>query len=286
MSGPLTSRRRPDRCPGVLRPWPAADGALVRIRLIGGQLTAAALTELVEVARGYGDGEVHLTARANLQLRGLPAVDGNLPHEVVDAIESTGLLPSRSHELARNVMVSPATGVWGGRADLRHAARELDRLLCADPRLACLPGRFLFVLDDGRGDLSDRDVDLGCVAVDTDEVQVRAGSGQWGPVLGVRDLAVALVDLAGLFVRRRGDGPMAPWHVDELAAPLLDPSAQDPRALVASPPLPCGPGPAGEHVPVLDGRLDARTARDLAARGDRMVVTPWRGVLVPADAAV
>ena len=34
------------------------------------------------------------------------------------AIESIGLLPSRSHELARNLMVSPQTGLAGGRGDM------------------------------------------------------------------------------------------------------------------------------------------------------------------------
>ena len=285
MSARPTARRRPDRCPGVLRPWPADDGALVRIRLVGGELPSSSLAGLTEVARRYGDGDVHLTGRANLQLRGLPSVDGRLPHEVVDAIAVTGVLPSRSHELARNVMVSPASGVSDGRADLRGTAQELDRLLCADPGLAALPGRFLFVLDDGRGDLAERDADLGCVALDSGSVQVRVGSRGWGPTVHVADLPATLVDLARRFLSRRGHGPTAAWHVDELTTPLLDLGAPDSRVLVASPALPYGPGPAGDHVAVPEGRLDAPTARELTCRGDRLVVTPWRGVLVPAEVA-
>ena len=138
MSTPLVRSRR-DRCPGVLRPWPAADGALVRIRLVGGRVSPAALAGLSSVAGRFGDGRLHLTGRANLQLRALPATDGRLPDEVVAAIEATGLLPSRTHELARNIMVSPCTGLAGGRADLRAAADELDERLRAEPALAGTP---------------------------------------------------------------------------------------------------------------------------------------------------
>ncbi|GAW50467.1 MULTISPECIES: nitrite reductase [unclassified Nocardioides] len=264
-----TTRTRRDLCPGVLRPWPAEDGHLVRLRVPGGQLPAGSLAALVEVAREYGDGDVHLTGRANLQLRGL----GDVSPAVVDAIEATGLLPSRSHELVRNVMASPLTGLAGGRTDLRPVVVALDRLVCADPALAALPGRFLFVLDDGRGDLAERSCDLGLVALDDGRAQLRVGPS-WGTLVPLADAAEALVELARRFLDVRGEGPEAPWHVAELPAPLVDPVPPDPRAHVSAPPLPYGAVAGGTHVEAPDGVVDP------ASVADAILVTPWRGVLV------
>lgn len=286
MSGqPTAHRSRRDMCPGVLRPWPAADGALVRLRLIGGRIPGASLTALVQVARTYGDGHVHLTGRANLQLRGLPCGTDGLAREVVDAIEATGLLPSRSHELVRNVMVSPMTGLSGGRADLRPVAERLDVALCADANLAGLPGRFLFVLDDGRGDLAGRSTDLGLVALDESTGQLRIGSGRWGATVKLADAASAMTGLARDFLRLRGTGPTAPWHVDELPYPLVLPESRDPRSGVEAAPLPYGDVGAGHHHAVPGGRLEAAFAARLLelARGRDLVVTPWHGVLVPGS---
>ncbi|MGA8257340.1 MAG: nitrite reductase [Nocardioides sp.] len=272
---PVPTRSRRDLCPGVLRPWLADDGALVRVRLIGGLVSASELAGLSEVSRRYGDGDLHLTGRANLQLRAMPHADGLLPSDVVEAIAATGLLPSRTHELARNVMVSPQTGLVGGRADLRPVAAELDRLLCADPGLADLPGRFLFVLDDGRGDLSTREPDLGLVVVDAHSAQLRVGSTGWGEVVPLDRAAPALVALARRFLSVRDPGVTAPWHVDELAAPLTDDHPRDPRTNVRSDPLPFGP----HHLRISDGVLAPDLVDALTAAGHDLVVTPWRGVL-------
>jgi precorrin-3B synthase len=282
---PATSvnRSRPDLCPGALRPWPADDGALVRLRLPGGLLSSASLRALVAVATTYGDGEVHLTGRANLQLRGLPAADGALEPEVLAAIDGTGLLPSRTHELVRNIMVSPLTGLRGGRTDLRPVVAELDRLVCERSALAGLPGRFLFVLDDGRGDLLGRTSDLALVALDPDTAQLRVGPA-WGPVLPLAAAPVALVELAALFLGQRGEGPTSAWHVDELAAPLVPAETPDPRALVSGEPAAYGEHGGVEHVAVPGGVLTPALAADLAGRGPELVVTPWRGVVVGGGA--
>jgi precorrin-3B synthase len=286
VSATVSSRTRADRCPGALRPWPADDGLLVRLRLVGGRLAAASLQALLEVAEEYGDGRVRLTGRANLQLRALPGAGGVLgpevlAPEVLDAIARTGLLPTRTHELVRNVMVSPQTGLAGGRADLRPVARELDRLLCADPGLAALPGRFLFVLDDGRGDLLDRSCDLGLVVLDPGTAQLRVGDA-WGELVPVDEAADRLAGLAASFVTRRGSGPSAPWHVEELAAAsgrLAQVLAADPRVPDPAPPLPFGDVPGGRHLAVPDG-IDRAFLDGLGDDVPELVVTPWHGVLV------
>ena len=275
------SRERSDRCPGALRPWPADDGLLARLRLIGGRVSSAALRSLLDVAEAYGDGRIHLTSRSNLQLRALPSAAGALPIEVVAAIEATGLLPSRAHDLVRNVMVSPQTGLAGGRADLRRVAGALDAALLAQPRLATLPGRFLFVLDDGRGDLLDRSCDLGLVAVDGGTTQLRVGDG-FGPTVRLGAAADELARLALLFLDSRGTGPTAPWHVRELAEPLAAVSDPDPRLPQSSSPLPYGVVPGGIHVEIPDGLLD-RALVDALTTAPSLIVTPWRGVLVPQE---
>ena len=91
--------------PGVFRPWSADDGALVRLR------RSAARGAPCQVGRGlaetYGDGSVHLTARANLQVRGLRTIR-SAPRR--GGVRRRPAAPAPTHELVRNIMVSPLIG--------------------------------------------------------------------------------------------------------------------------------------------------------------------------------
>jgi precorrin-3B synthase len=291
----VTTRTHEDRCPGVLRPWQAQDGAIVRLRVPGGRISPDALMQAVDAAQRYGDGTVLLTRRANLQLRGIPTRSGAVPDGLVALVEAAGLLPSRSHELVRNIVSSPLTGLLGGRLDLRPVVHQLDAALLAEPALGGLGGRFLFVLDDGRGDVVGRDLDLGVVAVDAGRVQLRAGATHWGPVVEVAEAAGYLARLAGRFQELRGDGARAWWHVDEVpgggAAVLGGTWEQDPATAVQSPPVPVGrhdtlDGRSLDVVPVPEGLLRADLAEQLVATGvDQLVITPWRSMVVPGRVA-
>jgi precorrin-3B synthase len=280
-------RSRPDRCPGILRPWPAEDGALIRIRLVGGHLSREQLGRLGDLSARYGDGDLHLTARANLQIRGVALP---VPATVVAETTAMGLLPSATHERVRNIMVSPLTGRLGGLADLRPVATKLDAAVRSEPALAALPARFLFCLDD-RGELTDRAADLAAVAVGPDRVRLWAG-GLPGDVVALTDAAPRLVELACSFLDLRGAGPSACWHVRELPGGGADLGPFQPTS--AGPPVPPPPGPPpygclvqddGRHARHLDvpaGRVGpALTGSVLGQAGDEVVVTPWRSLLLP-----
>ena len=272
----MTERTRGDLCPGVLRPWPASDGALVRLRLPGGHISGTTLASLLDVAETYGDGRVRLTKRANLQLRALPLSGTDLLPEAIEAIRATGLLPHPEHELVRNILVSPLTSLVGGRADLRPATLELDERMCATPSLAKLSGRFLFVLDDGRGDLAGRSTDLGVVALSSDTVQLRIGSTHWGPVVPLHEAAARLTGLARAFQQVRGSGDEAAWHVDELRVPPASQDA-DPRALVSSSPPAYGEVAKDVvHLEIEDGVIDRKLVNTLP---EAVVITPWKSLI-------
>jgi precorrin-3B synthase len=149
---PLIRRGDADACPGALRLHAAADGPLARVRLPGGRLTGGQLSAIRELAEAFGDGHIELTSRGNLQLRALTSAPADM---LAARLAAAGLLPSRTHELVRNITASPlAPPESAGRVDVRRLISELDRALCADPRLASLPGRFLFALDSGGWDVA------------------------------------------------------------------------------------------------------------------------------------
>lgn len=287
----MISRAYTDRCPGILRPWIADDGALIRLRLIGGRVSTATLRSLLSITDEFADGTIHLTKRANLQLRGIEHVDGVVPTDLVRALTDAGLLPSPTHELVRNIMVSPLSGLCGGHVDMRPVADDLDQRLCADTALADLAGRFLFVLDDGRGDIAARSLDLGCMAVTPELVQVRVGSHHWGPLCPPDELPEQLIALARCFVASRSSGRLAQWHLDELPAGgaelLAVRHARDLRTQVSTPVIGYGiiaqdNGRMARHVEVPDGLLTGEQALVIIDEADtELIVTPWRSIVIP-----
>jgi precorrin-3B synthase len=156
---PVTSRDAADRCPGALRLIEAADGYLARVRLPGGFVTGEQLRVLADLAVELSDGRIELTSRGNVQLRALPA---DAAEQLTATLTEAGLLPSLDHDRVRNVLASPLAGLdgLGSGRDLTAIVGALDAGLCARPRLAGLSGRFLFAIDDGRGDVAGLGADV------------------------------------------------------------------------------------------------------------------------------
>lgn len=268
--------RDTDACPGALQVYQAADGFLARIRLPAGILTAAQLAALAQVSIQFGSGTLELTARGNVQLRGVTDVMA-----IADAIANVGLLPSATHERVRNIVASPLSGRVGGNADVRAWVSELDAAICAEPRLAELGGRFWFSIDDGRADVSGLAADVG-VHVFEDGCALLLAGRDAGVRLAVGDVVKTLVEVAARFIETRGKA----WRVNELAdiqglLPGVDLGAGFPP--VTRPPVGWieqddGSVALGAAVPL--GVLPARVAEYLAAIDAPLVITPWRSVLV------
>ncbi|GAA3146887.1 nitrite/sulfite reductase [Kribbella aluminosa] len=256
----------------------AADGGLARVRLPGGRLTAAQVDVLRVAAAELGDGRLELTSRANVQLRGLDA-DG--PQELSDRLYAAGLLPSIAHERVRNIMASPLSGLdRESRYDVMPVAAALDEALCDRPELAELPGRFLFALDDGRGDLAELRADVAVRALD--ERTALMSLGDRGVRVDWATVPELMVAAAGAFLQVREQE----WRVAEVAGGsgrILERLGLQATEVV---PLETTRVVAGVHgtALVVTVPLGSLTQQQAAALGQAEVrLTPWRSVVVPSS---
>lgn len=205
-------RDRGDACPGALRLHRADDGALARLRVPAGVLTPRQAAALADAAERFADGNLSVTSRGNVELRGLGDDCGGA---LAALLRDAGLLPSARHERVRNVVASPLAGLDRlGHADVQLWARELDRLLCAEEWTTALSGRFLFILDDGRGDVAGLGGDVTLIAESGGTVLVRVGDGAQrlrGP-----DAPRAALAAAGAFLTAAHEAGNGAWRVREL----------------------------------------------------------------------
>ena len=308
---PFISPPAADRCPGVLRLTEAADGLLARVRLPGGLVSGPQLRVLARLADGLGDGRAELTSHGNAQLR---ALGPDAAQPLSDELFAAGLLPSLSHDRVRNILASPLAGLDGG-ADLSGVVRALDAGLCARPRLAGLSGRFLFALDDGRGDVAGTAADVpradvaatvrpGGAVVGGLAVPAPAGSGPGSsagqvPAGLAERVAAAMLAHAEAFLDLRAALGSDAWRIADLPG-----GAERVRAAVATglglAPAPAGADPAGAgprqragrpvgvagQAVVLLAPLGRLTTAQLTWLADRLGeqtarVTPWRSVVLP-----
>ena len=284
-------RRDSDACPGALQVYRAADGALARVRLPGGAISAHQLAALAHAATEWGSPAMELTSRGNIQIRGIVNTDA-----VADAVAAAGLLPSETHERVRNIVASPLSGRVSGVADVRDLVTALDSAIGAEPALAGLPGRFLFGIDDGRADISGLAPDVGVHFLDETTAALVLAGRDTGVRLPVGAAVAELIAIAARFAQRRGKA----WRIAELDSvePLLGDLVRSADPGVTQPPV---TQPPVTWVPVTrppvgwiaqdDGRvalgaaiplgvLQCRVAEFLAAIEAPMVITPWRSVLI------
>ncbi len=220
----------------------AADGCVGVLRLVGGRVRPGMWGVVADLAE-WGDGQVHVTSRGNLRVRGLSDPEG-----FAGAAQAAGFRAGCS------VIASPF-------ARLDAVVAELEQLVGG-----VAPHSMLLGIDDGSGDVLARRPDLG--------VQVDAGRGvarviHRGVVAGPElSVAQALEVVARRCVDGVGAGPevVAASTGEAEVAPVGWFGAGDDSVALA----------AGLQFGVLEGRV----ARMLDVIGVETTVTPWRGLVI------
>ena len=198
---------------------------MVRLRLSGGALTPAMASAIARLARTCGNGIIEVSSRANLQLRG---VRDETLGPLQDGFGQLGLLDENIEaESLRNVMISPLAGLdIGNMFDIRPVALALERRLGEGSALQALPGKFLFLVDDGSlGGLGDIAADVRFeLDHDGPSPQFRLSLGGAEQVTLAVCSAARLPDMAasvaGVFLALRGQGETADRRMSQLVERL------------------------------------------------------------------
>jgi precorrin-3B synthase len=200
------------------------------------------------------------------------------------------LWPSESHEQIRNIVASPLAGI-DNTFDLSPVVHELDAALRADARVVELSGRFLFALDDGRGDVAQ---------LTSDVLAVVDGRKAWveGRPVALAELATTMLAIAHAFLDERSAQQSGAWHIDGLTdgrqrvrarvnAAFNGADAQQPLApTTIRTPIGRVSQPDGRWALVVAAPLGRVTAAQACWLADQLTgrparITPWRSVVLP-----
>lgn len=269
-------------CPSLNRPMPTGDGLLARVHPPLGRLTLVQARAVAEAARRFGNGHIDVTARANLQVRGV--TEGTMA-PLAARLTAEGLGDIRADGgPQRLTLTAPTAG-----ADTLALAAAVEATGQAIPSL---PAKTLVAVEDESPfGLADIEADARLRILGPDRVAwalARPDGPIWfGPVPAEKALdrvVAALENLARSGARRMRDvADRAIAETPTPPLPLLPAAAPGLHAL--------GPDGFALALDAAFGRCTADGLDRLAARADAigvpvLLVSPSRGfVLVGRDAA-
>ncbi|WMS43278.1 precorrin-3B synthase [Acuticoccus sp. MNP-M23] len=278
---PAVPARRRGACPSLAAPMTTGDGLLVRLTPEGGAFTPGELGALADAASAHGNGLLEVSARGNVQIRGVrpETLDG-----LRDAVDAAGIRPREGVPIDTNPLTASPQDDSALTADPAPLAASLRALLAAEtwprrlgPKVAVVidgGGRFSLagLLADVRLDAAENGWQVALAGRRSNAVPLGRGNAEeavaaafdtlrlvaaGGPVFRARDLDAA--DLASLSQRLRPAGP-------------LTAATTAPVGLV---PLRCG---AAAALALPFGAIDAVALSALAAAGSRaLAVHPAAG---------
>ena len=257
-------------CPDAWRPMMAGDGLLIRVKPRLGRLTRDAVAGLSAAATAYGSGEIDLTRRANLQIRGVS--EAGWP-KLRDRLIDAGLVDDHAErEGARNLLVAPD---WCEGDDTHRIASAFLERIAELPQLG---GKIGFVIDTGRVPVLTREPgDFRLERAADGAIMLRADGRSTGRPVGRGQEVDALLALAHWFAASGGAqaGRMA-RHATPLPAWAVGDAAPAP------PGPPCRPGRwhGGTAYGLAFGRIGAQALLRAVDGQAGVRLTPWRVLLV------
>ena len=159
---------------GMFYVGPAQESIMLRMRIPAGELTAAQLDGLADMAEDWGPGHLDITTRANLQIRQIA------PKNIVKVLlklEELGLTGKGSGvDNVRNITATPTAGIDRDELiDTRALAKAMHHYILNNRDLYGLPRKFNIAFDGGGGISAAADTnDIGFMAVEVKEAAAQA----------------------------------------------------------------------------------------------------------------
>ncbi len=147
---PVNPAPRRGWCPGLARPMPTGDGLLVRLHPVAGRLTADQARAAARAAREGGNGLLDVTARGNLQIRGVTAES----HARVVAILAAAGLGDVRHDGGPQRLTLSAPLAGAGCLAVVAAVEAIGR------EVTGLPAKTLVAVEDEGGGLGPVEADV------------------------------------------------------------------------------------------------------------------------------
>lgn len=272
-------------CPSTLKPMETGDGWLVRLHPPGAKLAPAQLRRIAALAVEHGNGLIEISARANLQLRGVtldshPAlVERLLAEHLVDEHEGDG--PQRV------TLVSPLAGRDpSGLIDAAALAAQIEQRARTVPGL---PAKLGIVVDDGGTQALDGfSGDIRLVGVGGTSAALCLADRLWLGPIPIPEAAPTVAAILRDFAALRAAAPDQIRRLRDLSFEALASLSALSEAAAPAPRMP--PRRAGLFALKNDrfaalvglpfGRCDAETLDRLSAAQVKADIrlAPWRGL--------
>ena len=227
-----TAPSRRGWCPSLARPMPTGDGLLARVHPPLGCLTPTPARAVAAGARRFGNGHIDVTARANLQIRGVTdATRGGLA-EALAAVELGDVRNDGGPQ--RLTLTSPLAGLAASPIDILDLARTIEAIGLAIPGL---PPKTLIAVEAKPAGLGPAEADAHLVATAKGLALHLAGDAGWWHV--PVDDAPAVLDAALRGLAASGRRRMRDLSAEDRAALVagLRPAPMPPRGSLPRPGL-------------------------------------------------